>query len=65
MPKKRRITVELSEDATDEEYVHLANTLWAVARLSPSFESVHQDGVTDVDYLNGWWVDKGHVRWPK
>lgn len=65
MPKRRTITVELNANATDEEYAALANALWAIARMSPSFVAVHQDGITDVDYLNGWWIENSRIRWPK
>lgn len=65
MAQYRKIVVELKPNATDEEYAELANTLWAVAKLSPAFAGVDRDGKADPDDLNNWWRDKSHITWPK
>ncbi|WP_250002131.1 hypothetical protein [Actinoplanes sp. M2I2] len=52
----RKITIELDENVSKDDYAKLANVIWAVASVEDHFVQVSFDSGTTAGYLNKWYA---------
>jgi hypothetical protein len=60
----RKLTITLAA-ATDEQYIELANAVWATVKLASDGGDFHvrPDGSVPNTALNAAWDDLGRPRW--